>query len=174
MAWIEFHDDIWEHHKTERLSDLLGLPIVYTVGHLASLWHFTLRNAWRDADLAPWGEKGIERGARWVGDPGKFVAAARECGFLDGTIVHGWMDRAGKLVQDRLYNEQRRKNVDLRRKADATVHNPTVHNPTVPTDIAPRLENPSVTPPKTFLTFRCAGTPDEWTLTEAKLAVKGG
>lgn len=133
MAWIEFHDDIWEHHKTERFADMLGLPTVYAVGHLASLWHFVLRNAWRDANLAPWGDRGIERAARWEGEPGKFVHAARECGVLDGSVVHGWMERAGKLVQDRLYNEQRKKNADLRRKTDATVPYPTVPNLTQPT-----------------------------------------
>lgn len=138
MAWIEFHDDIWEHHKTEHFADLLGVSLVTAVGHLGSLWHFVLRNAWRDADLTPWGVRGIARAARWVEEPEKFVKAAQDCGFLEGFVVHGWLERAGKLVQDRLYNEQRRTdNADLRRKtaserrkADATVPNPTVPNPT--------------------------------------------
>ncbi len=139
MAWIEFHDDVWEHHKTERFADALGLPLVYAVGHLTSLWTFVLRNAWRDANLEPWGDRGIERGARWVGEPGKFVTAARECGILDGSVVHGWLERAGKLVQDRLYNEERKKNAVIRRKTDATVPNLTQPNPTVPNQQDPMV-----------------------------------
>src|SRR4051812_39895287 len=102
MAWIELHDDLMDHYKTERLADALGVPKVYAVGHLVSLWLFTLRSAWRDADLSKWGDAGIERAAGWYGEPGKFVHAVRECGFLDGGVVHGWMERAGDLVWKRL------------------------------------------------------------------------
>ena len=142
-AWIESEDGIWEHHKTVKLCGLLGIKLVAAVGHLTSLWHFVLRNAWRDADLSPWGDAGIEMACRWEGEAGKMVKALRECGrdggpgFLEGSTVHGWLERAGKLVQDRFYNEKRRqdvaqKNTDAvkRRKSDAT--NPTQPNPTIP------------------------------------------
>ena len=132
MAWIESHDDIWEHHKTIRISQLLGIAPVQTVGHLTSLWHFVLRNAWRDADLSPWGDDGIEAAARWGGKRGKMLKALRDCGFIDGNICHGWIERAGKLVYDRLYNEERRKTALERRKAEATVPYPTVPNRTLP------------------------------------------
>lgn len=136
MAWIEFHDDVWEHHKTERLADILGLPVTYTVGHMASLWHFVLRNAWRDANLEPWGDRGIERAARWIGEPGVFVKAARDSGIIDGFVVHGWAERAGRLVGERLKNDTLRKSYVKRKKTvskhEATLPNPTVPNPTVP------------------------------------------
>ena len=143
MAWIESHDDIWEHHKTLKLMRVLNISDVAAVGHLHSLWHFVLRNAWRDANLEPWGIEGVEAAARWRGDCGVFFAAMQEIGYLDDFEAHGWSERAGKLVQDRIYNEERRKNVTLRRKADATVPYRTQPNPTVPnltiTDTAPRL-----------------------------------
>jgi hypothetical protein len=149
-AWIESEDGIWEHHKTVKLCGLLGIKLVAAVGHLTSLWHFVLRNAWRDADLSPWGDAGIEMACRWEGEAGKMVKALRECGrdggpgFLEGSTVHGWLERAGKLVQDRFYNEKRRqdvaqKNTDAvkRRKSDATQPNPTQPNHTKPKTSSP-------------------------------------
>lgn len=139
--WIESDVDIWDHHKTIRLCSVLKKPDYSIVGHLMSLWHFTLRNAWRDADLSKWGDGGIERAARWDGEPGQFVAGLREVGFLDNSSIHGWMERAGKLVSGRLYNEERRNNAALRRndavkrrKTVATVPDRTVPDQTIPKD----------------------------------------
>jgi hypothetical protein len=86
----------------------LGIADVEAVGHLTSLWHFVLRNAWKDADLSPWGDEGIEMAARWRGKPGAFVKSLRECGYLDEGVAHGWMERAGRLVQERFRNERRK------------------------------------------------------------------
>jgi hypothetical protein len=132
VAWIEFHDDVWDHYKTMRLCKLTGLEDTNAVGKLGSLWHFTLRNAWRDANLEPWGDDAIEAACRWRGTPGVFIKALRDVGFLDGSIVHGWLERAGRLVNDRIYNEKRRKTSVKRRKPLATLPNPTVPHPTVP------------------------------------------
>jgi len=118
MAWIESHDDIWEHHKLDKFCELLGVDDVSAVGHLHSLWHFVLRNAWRDADLEQWGDRGIEKAARWRGEPGKMVSALRDSEFLDGFVVHDWMDRAGRLVADRLRKEGARRKTKPRQKAD--------------------------------------------------------
>lgn len=145
MAWIESHEEIWDHHKVIRLCTAVGQPDYAVVGRLFSLWHFVLRNAWRDANLEPWGDEGIERASRWDGEKGVFVAALRECGFLDGFVVHGWQKRAGRLVQDRRRNELRKRRrttggkpaVNMRcrtGKLAATVPNPTLPNLTIPKD----------------------------------------
>lgn len=136
MAWIETDEGIWEHHKTVRLKNYLGLPLPHVVGLLISLWHFVLRNAWRDADLEPWGDDGIEAAARWEGKRGEFVTALRDCKFLNDYAVHGWLERAGKLVQDRLYNEKRRQDAvgqndnAVKRRKNAVKR--TLPNPTIP------------------------------------------
>jgi hypothetical protein len=119
VAWLESHDDIWEHHKLDHLQSLLAEELspamdadeqrVLLVGHLHALWHFTLRNAWRDADLEPWAEAGIERAIKWRRKPGALVAALRGAGFLDGFTPHGWMERAGDLVKKRLDREASRR-----------------------------------------------------------------
>jgi hypothetical protein len=116
---------------------MLGIKPVQAVGHLMSLWHFVLRNAWRDADLEPWGDIGIEMACRWDGKPGELVKAMRAVKFLDESQVHGWLERAGKLVRDRLYNEGRKlasvpapSSAVIRRKPVATLPNTTLPNPT--------------------------------------------
>jgi hypothetical protein len=149
-AWIESHDDIWEHHKTVKLCALLNITDVQAVGHLMSLWHFVLRNAWHDADLEPWGELGAERAAKWTGEQGLFIKSIRSAGYIDGFVVHGWIERAGKLVTDRIYNEERRKNATLRRKPVATLPNPTLPNPTQPKDMPRSFKKPELDEVKAY------------------------
>lgn len=143
MAWIESHEDIWDHHKLYRLCTAVNQPDYAVVGRLHSLWHWVLRNAWKDADLTPWGDEIVEKVSRWDGEKGVWLTALRECGFLDGFVVHGWLKRAGRLVQDRRRNERRKaqqinggKTAVKRRMIDrqsvATVPNPTVPYPTEP------------------------------------------
>jgi hypothetical protein len=143
MAWIECHDTVWDHHKLYRLCTALNQPDYAVVGRLISLWHFVLQNAWRDSNLEPWGDEVIEKKSRWDGEKGVFVKALRDCGFMDGFVVHGWQKRAGRLVQDRRRNERRKKQrstggktADGRRrtasKLAATLPNPTLPNPTKP------------------------------------------
>ena len=114
---------------------------------MVSLWHFALANSWETADLEKWGDTGIERAARWNGKPGRMVKALRDSGFLDGSIIHDWMEAAGKLVHERLRKrEERSKTVKivsrtvrptsrtvrpLGRKVDTTVPYSTVQDSTV-------------------------------------------
>ena len=136
MPWIESHDDIWEHHKLDRLCELLEISDVTAVGHLHALWHFTLRNSWRTASLKKWGDRGIERASRWHGKPGIFVKALRRSGWLDGFVPHGWLEKAGRLVEDRLRKEQKRVQEQRRTSpgttADGSGTNGGQVSPTVP------------------------------------------
>lgn len=96
----------------------------------------------------------IERASRWDGEKGAWIKALRETGFLDGFVVHGWQERAGRLVQDRRRNEQRRKRrttggkaaVERRiivRKPLATLPNPTLPNLTKENRLPPSGGLPS-------------------------------
>ena len=133
MAWLELDDGIWEHHKTAKLCAALKISEVQCVGHLISLWHFVLRNAWRDANLEAWGEDGIEKAARWYGKKGEFIKETRNCGIIDGFFSHGWMERAGRLVYDRLRKEaERAGTVHKLSRTKSGLSMATVPNSTVP------------------------------------------
>lgn len=106
--WIESHSDVWTHFKTRRLQKALNVPLTQTIGHLMSLWHFTLDNSWQAGDLERWGDDGIEEACRWTGESGVCVTALRDCGYLDGFKVHDWIDYAGELVRKRRTREMRK------------------------------------------------------------------
>ena len=97
---------------------------------------FCFDNAWRDASLERWNDAGIEEACRWNGKEGKMSKALRNAGFLDGFIVHGWLENAGKLVNDRLRIEAKRNkeksqkaitsnNVENSRRQSATLYDKT-------------------------------------------------
>jgi hypothetical protein len=135
MAWVESHQEIGQHPKTYALSTALNADIPTAVGVLHLLWHFTMKFAWQDGDLERFSAGQIANGVFWKGNADDFLAALQETGWLNGKKVHDWMDYAGKIVQDRLYNKLRRKtssNAVLCRKTGATQPNPTVPNRTQP------------------------------------------
>lgn len=104
--------------------------------------------------MEPWGDQEIELAARWTGERGLFVSVLRECNLMDDYVVHGWLERAGRLVYDRRRKEQERKSAVERRKkggkSKATVPNPTQPYPTVPNTTQP---DTSLSPPTKFLNF---------------------
>lgn len=131
MAWCESHSDIWNHWKLDRLQSIIAAELppgldmdeqrVYLVGSIHALFHFALDNSWRVGDLTNWGDSGIERAAKWRRKPGALVSALRESGFLDGSIIHGWSERAGVLIKKRVERENvNRAKAGLPPKAMAT------------------------------------------------------
>lgn len=122
-TWIPIDDDLPNHHKTARLRRLTGVKTKReAISFLVSLWLYTLKVAWRDADLSAYGVEGIEEELEWSGEPGKLVHALQNCGkpgpdgtlepgFLErGTlVVHGWVERNSKLIRDRIYREDKRR-----------------------------------------------------------------
>lgn len=131
MAWIESHQDIGQHPKTYALSTALNVDLPTAVGLLHLLWHFTLKFAWRDGDLSKFHPNAISQSIGWQRDPKALIDGLQSTGWLDGMIVHDWLDYAGKIVHDRVYNEQRRNtplNAANPRKTSATVPDLTVPN----------------------------------------------
>ena len=128
MAWCEFHDTLRAHHKTLRAARLLSLRPVYVMGHLGALWTWALQNA-QDGDLTDLDHEDIAQAAGWDGPPDDFVTALLVCGkkdrpgFLERTeegrlVLHDWHDYAGKLLERR-NAEAERKRLDRERRASA-------------------------------------------------------
>lgn len=119
--WIELHDSARDHPKILKLARVLGTSQVVTLGHVTSLWLWTLRMA-PDGDLSSFDEEDIEIGAMWDGPPGKFVEAAvakKLLDVVDGAYrVHDWEDYSGSLKSaDRKRKERERKAAYRAKKA---------------------------------------------------------
>jgi len=113
MAWIESHQALGHHPKTLRLAALLKVRVPEAVGLLQFLW-------WWALDYAPDGlvaraDSGAVAGAcLWHGKPETFWDAMLAAGFvedagLDVLNIHDWMDYAGRLVERRKSDAERKR-----------------------------------------------------------------
>lgn len=159
MAWIESHQDLAHHPKTHRLTGRLGVHHMQAIGHLHALWWWCLSYA-DDGDLSEFDDFEIARGAGWEDDPAVFVSALTAAGWLDeDRTVHDWHDYAGKLVERRRADAERKAQArrkpspqtppprpeDVQRTTDGrradgvrTQPNRTQPNPTEPEPLAPK------------------------------------
>lgn len=101
MAWIESHQELKDHPKTEHLAVLLGVPKVQVIGHLHCLWWWAVDYA-RDGYVTKYPPAVVARGALWDGDPDAFMNALREAKWLDPDgKLHDWEEYAGRLIEQR-------------------------------------------------------------------------
>lgn len=104
MAWIESHQELWQHPKTRKLSRLLGISVPAAVGHLHGLWYWALSYA-QDGVISRFDAEEISDAVLWDGDPQAFVDALVSSGYADSTQegieLHDWYEYAGKLMDKR-------------------------------------------------------------------------
>jgi hypothetical protein len=116
--WFPLEQTLWTHRKTYALADDLGIDEVHAGGLVARLWSWSLDNAQADFD----GRRGlltgvvplaIAGGAGWKGEPVAFVAALTGAGFLDqdgdDLVIHDWFDYAGRLLERRRRDRERKR-----------------------------------------------------------------
>lgn len=107
VAWIEAHQSLLNHRKTNRAIALLKCDRHKFIGHMFQLWWWCLDNApdGKFGDLLP-GEIAVAAG--WpikTGDA--FVKALIASGFFDedgdddGLRLHDWSDYTGRLMAKR-------------------------------------------------------------------------
>ncbi|GAT35605.1 hypothetical protein TSACC_3676 [Terrimicrobium sacchariphilum] len=108
MAWIESHQQLARHPKTLRLAGRLKINKAQAIGHLHLLWWWTLDYA-PDGDLSAYTSYEIGAAAEWSGDADGFLNALQEVGWLDGMNVHDWADYAGKLIEERARDKERKR-----------------------------------------------------------------
>ena len=109
MAWIESHEEIGDHRKTLRLCQQLLCNVPTAVGYVHLLWHYTLKVAWADGNLAEFTPKVIERACWWTGDEGGLIKALQASGYMDGMKIHEWRTYAKHIIYQRKYNDRRKK-----------------------------------------------------------------
>ena len=82
------------------MANVLALPPVAILGHLHALWHAVLEQQ-EDGDLSSWPDDMIAHAAAYTGDAAAFVRALQEQKFLDGKVVHDWLDYAGRYLKNK-------------------------------------------------------------------------
>lgn len=138
MAWIESHQELGRHPKTNKLLRLLKviqptttLPAV--VGHLHFLWWWALDFA-QDGDLTRYDVFEIAEAARWdyhglppdqwESNVQSFLDALIESGYIDktdaGLTLHDWDVYAGKLIERRVKDRERKRTLAAEAKAAAS------------------------------------------------------
>ena len=150
MSWIESHQSLRQHPKVIKAARALGVSKVTLIGHLHCLWWWALDYA-QDGNLTAFDPADIAEAAEWTGDAAAFVAALTEAarigdkpGLLErsdtGLVIHDWYDYAGKLIDRRQTDANRKRasrNADVPKMSDGCptdVHTPSfVPYPTVPT-----------------------------------------
>lgn len=100
MAWIESHTVLISHRKLFECARDLRLKPVYLLGHLHALWHVALEQA-EDGDLTQWSDEFIAESACYPGDAPQFVSLLQNHGWLDGKLIHDWLDYAGRYLDSK-------------------------------------------------------------------------
>ena len=95
-----------DHPKTLDLAARLQVELPTAIGYLELLWAFTGRKS-PQGNVGKWADGAIARACHWRGSPDVFVAALRECGFLEvdlvhRLIVHDWHEHAPRWVRAKL------------------------------------------------------------------------
>jgi hypothetical protein len=111
VAWIESHQELAHHPKVARLARSLDVSVPAAIGHLHLFWWWCLSYA-DDGDVSEFTAFELAHGAQWQGDPDRFVEALRGDWIDDvgvGWEVHDWHEYAGKLVERRRADAERKR-----------------------------------------------------------------
>jgi hypothetical protein len=105
IPWIQVYSNLITHPKTFRLADALKLtskdttPNVVAAGLLVSLWTWAIQNAY-SGDLSACSDRAISEAARYKKNPGAFVKALTDAGWLDpDRKLHDWDEYAHLLME---------------------------------------------------------------------------
>lgn len=97
MPWIKSHINLIRHKKLIECARELRIKPVYLLGHLHALWHVALEQA-DDGDISSWSDDFIAASACYLGDCFQFVSLLQNHGWLDGKLIHDWLDYAGPYL----------------------------------------------------------------------------
>lgn len=133
MAWLQIDQTLRDHHKICDAADTLGISPTLMTGMMILFWLWALDNA-PTGDVTRISNGTIARAAQWTGDPEQFVKALKEQQLLDetpdGIEIHDWYEYAGKLVESRKADADRK-----RREREAKKKQPDRNDAECPQDV---------------------------------------
>jgi hypothetical protein len=148
--WIELHQSLRTHPKTLKLARLLSIEPYAAGGLVSFLWLWMLDYA-KDGDLTPYEIEDIATASGWPGDAQTLVDALVGCGmkgkpgFLvvvdGGHLVHDWHDYAGKLVEKRKADVERKRAASQKSIQRNSAELPAEFHRTAPVPNQPNLTN---------------------------------
>lgn len=157
MPWIESHTVLIRHRKLIEFSSELRISPAYAVGHLHVLWHAALEQA-EDGDLSSWSDEFIATSACYTGGAPRFVSLLQKHKWLEGRLIHDWLDYAGLYLTRKYAKDNRPRLVAIWAKHGRTYGVPNnsqttpkqellaPYQPTVPTN-QPTKERTREDPP---------------------------
>lgn len=103
MSWIESHQSLLNHRKTNRAVILLKCNRYEFIGHMQALWWWALDNA-PTGDLVDLLPEEIAEAGGWPAKKGQQVVDVLcQVGFLDSNAgryqLHDWMQYAGRYLR---------------------------------------------------------------------------
>ena len=114
--WIEVRVELRWHPKLISSAKSLAIPKVYLEGHLVSLWSGALEYA-EDGDLWRGDEERsirfIESLAEIPDNPGRFIEVLRLDHWLEGWLIHDWLDHAAKYLIAKYKSHNRERLVEI-------------------------------------------------------------
>lgn len=148
MVWIESHQEVAHHPKTRKLARRLGVGLPTAIGHLHALWWWAISYA-EDGNLNGYSDEDVALGALWDAEPKTFVDALVECRWMDrdgeSLSIHDWDEYAGRLVDRRKANAERKR---LSRARHADDPDPSGGVTGLQNQTRPDLTEPNQTEPK--------------------------
>jgi len=112
MAWIESHTVLGRHRKLIEMAKELRIKPVYLMGHFHSLWHIALEQQ-EDGDLTSWSDDFIAESSAFDGESNQWVSLLRQFGWLDGNLIHDWLDYAGGYLAAKYHNSNHERLVKI-------------------------------------------------------------
>ncbi len=114
--WLEVRVQLRNHHKLNSSAKSLEIPRIHLLGHLVGLWLGALEFAedgdlWRDDEESTL--RFIASLAELPFDPERFVEVLRLDRWLDGWLIHDWLDYAGKYLYGKYKSHSREKLVAI-------------------------------------------------------------
>lgn len=98
MPWTESHTVLIRHRKLVELATALRIRPAHAIGHLHALWHAALEQQ-EDGDLSAWSDEFIAQASDYPGDAPQYVRLLQKYRWLDGRLIHDWLDYAGRYLE---------------------------------------------------------------------------
>src|SRR6185437_9166906 len=76
------------------------------MGHLHALWHDALEQQ-EDGDLTKWSDEMLADSSQFDGDAPQYVSLLQLHGWLDGRLIHDWLDYAGPYLISKYHTNKR-------------------------------------------------------------------